>query len=233
MGNGQIANSQIPLGRIMDNPHNYVSHPESQIEYLRASLRQFGQVRSLVVQDRGNGAYELVAGHGVCEAARREGLETLRADVLPANWSRARVLAYLAVDNESARMSMPDQAQYDALVELVAEADAALAEMLCGVDQVLAGLADQAGNADDGVGAPDAGPGVDAPTDSSAHSSTAGPDRGDRALFPLAIVLTRSEYDRWVACRERLQARDDKTAALTLVGIAEARAEVYGNRVSQ
>ena len=65
----EIVNRVVPLGAIEAHSRNYQQHPESQIAELMASLRRFGQVRSLVVQEQ-DGSYLMVAGHGVMEAAR-------------------------------------------------------------------------------------------------------------------------------------------------------------------
>lgn len=122
------------------HPRNYNEHSEAQVSNLRVSLRRFGQVRSVVVQEV-EGGYVLVAGHGVWEAARREGVEVLRADVLPASWPEVRVLAYLAADNELARQGSPDEAQLAALVaEVKREADGELARLAAGAEERLRAL---------------------------------------------------------------------------------------------
>lgn len=117
----EIVNHTVPAAACRPHPRNYQQHDEGQVADLRESLRVFGQVRSIVVQEDGAGGYLIVAGHGVAEAARLEGLRELRADVIPASWGPARVLAYLGTDNELARRGMPDEAQLAALVADVEE----------------------------------------------------------------------------------------------------------------
>jgi len=117
----EIINRVVPLGAIEAHPRNYQRHPESQIAELMASLRRFGQVRSLVVQEQ-DGGYLMVAGHGVMEAARRLEWEELRADVLPATWTAEQVMAYLVADNELAKQAEPDEVQ---LATLLKELEAA------------------------------------------------------------------------------------------------------------
>ena len=51
-----IVNREIPIGQLHAHPQNYRGHPATQIERLRASLRAFGQPRSIVAQDAGDGA---------------------------------------------------------------------------------------------------------------------------------------------------------------------------------
>lgn len=128
-----VFHAAIPVAACSPHPQNYQQHDEGQVADLRLSLRRFGQVRSIVVQDDGAGGYLLVAGHGVYEAARLEGLAELRADVIPADWQPARVLAYLAADNELARRGRPDEAQLAALVaEVETELDAEMAQLAAG-----------------------------------------------------------------------------------------------------
>lgn len=140
-----ILNQTVALADCRDNPRNYNQHSPEQIANLAASLRQFGQVRSVVVQDDPAGGYVIVAGHGVITAARRLGWPSLRADVIPADWPPDRVLAYLAADNELARASSPDDAQLAALVaELAEQGDAELARLAAGsaarLEELLASL---------------------------------------------------------------------------------------------
>lgn len=136
----EVTNQHVPVDKCYPHPDNYNVHSESQITDLQTSLQTFGQVRSIVGQDDGNGSYLLVAGHGIHEAARREGLETLRADVIPPDWSATRVKAYLAADNELARGATPDEAQLAALVVDVGEVDETLARLAAGTDVQLKDL---------------------------------------------------------------------------------------------
>jgi hypothetical protein len=102
----------IRLADYRPHPRNYNSHPASQIERLRASLRKFGQPRNIVVWRN-----MFVTGHGVAQAAIAEGWETLRANVIPDDWPEKRVLAFLAADNELSRLSDPDQVALTAILD--------------------------------------------------------------------------------------------------------------------
>jgi len=129
----EIVNRLVSVAACSPHPRNYNVHPESQIEDLRLSLRRFGQVRSIIVQDSGDGSYLIVAGEGVWTAARAEGVGEMRADVIPVSWAWPKVLAYLAADNELARRASPDEAQLAALVQRVEkEADRELAQLAAG-----------------------------------------------------------------------------------------------------
>lgn len=132
MGVDGVVNRVVQLADCREHPGNYQKHGEAQIKDLARSLKKFGQVRSIVVQDDAAGGYVLVAGHGLTTAAKAVGLTELRADVIPPDWPEIKVLAYLAADNELARAADPDQAQLAALVAQVNAADAELAALAAG-----------------------------------------------------------------------------------------------------
>lgn len=133
-----IVNQVVRLADLAPHPRNYNRHSKEQLERLRLSLRRFGQVRSVVVQALKDGGFVVVAGHGLIEAARGEGYAELKADVIPADWPEVRVLAYMAADNELARMGDPDQEQLAALVAKVqAEGDAELAGLAAGTERLM------------------------------------------------------------------------------------------------
>ena len=154
-GKNGVANAAVNVAALTPHPRNYNQHSAGQVGDLRRSLRRFGQVRSIVVQAQADGLHHLiVAGHGIVTAARAEGIETLRADIIPADWDDAMVLAYLAADNELARQGQPDEAQLAALLRdvqatadrelaaLAAGSEARLTEMLATLDGGAAGDAD-------------------------------------------------------------------------------------------
>lgn len=106
-----------PISRIIHladyhpHPRNYNRHSATQVERIAKSLQKFGQVRSVVVWRN-----FFLAGHGVREAALSLGWDSLRADVLPDEYDETLALAYVAADNELARMSDPDQEQISAIL---------------------------------------------------------------------------------------------------------------------
>jgi len=133
----RVENVTLPASALVPHERNYNRHSDAQINDLRELLRQFGQVRSIVVQPRGK-KFVIVAGHGIAQAAQAEGLTQLRADVIPAAWSQTRVLAYLAADNELARHGDPDQDQLAAIVREVMETEGeALARLAAGEQSAL------------------------------------------------------------------------------------------------
>lgn len=114
-------NQRVLLASVRAHPRNYNAHPQAQVERIAASLRKFGQVRSIVVWRS-----VILAGHGVVEAARSLGWREIAADVLPDDYPEHLALAYVAADNELARLGEPDAAQLAAILEESAAADAEL-----------------------------------------------------------------------------------------------------------
>lgn len=89
----------VLLARLRQHPDNPRNHPEHQLAFLEKSLDRFGQIKPIVVQEIAGGNYRLYAGHGVSEAARRLGWETIEAKVLPMHWSDEQCNGYMLVDN--------------------------------------------------------------------------------------------------------------------------------------
>ncbi len=135
--NATVENKVIPLALLDAHRKNYNRHSDAQLADLRESLKQFGQVRSIVVQPQGK-RYTIVAGHGIAQAAQAEGYTELRADVIPHSWSETRVLAYLAADNELGKHADPDTDQLAAIVREVMQAEGeALARLAAGEQAAL------------------------------------------------------------------------------------------------
>lgn len=130
------------LADLRPHPRNYNRHPARQVERIAASLRTFGQVRSIVVW-RGT----ILAGHGVVEAARGLGWESLRADVLPDEYPEHLALAYVAADNELGRLADPDMEQLAAILDESRQADAALLEAIGYDEQEFQALLAEVGQA--------------------------------------------------------------------------------------
>lgn len=114
----RVEHRVVDVSALTPHPRNYRRHPEQQIGRLAASVARFGQVRSIVVQEGAGGRYLIVAGHGLVEAAKGQGLTDLRADVIPADWTPQQVEGYLIADNETARLADDD---LTALAEMLTE----------------------------------------------------------------------------------------------------------------
>ena len=104
---------QVAVDSLQPNPRNYRSHPADQVERIAKSLEQHGQFKNVVVQASTN---RIIAGHGVWQAAKQRGDETILAMVLDV--SDAEAAQILVDDNELSRRAEDDG---EALVELLAE----------------------------------------------------------------------------------------------------------------
>jgi len=94
------------------HPDNPRKHPEAQVKHLRDSLRRLGVYRNVVCLADGT----LLAGHGVWEAAKVEGVKELPVLVFDGPEAEARRL--LLADNALARLATDDLGR---VLELLSE----------------------------------------------------------------------------------------------------------------
>lgn len=92
----------LSLSSITPHPKNYRTHDEQQLAAIRESLRRFGQTRSIVVREEEDSTYLLLAGHGVYQAARTLGWQSLSADIFPSSLPDREAEAILVADNRLA-----------------------------------------------------------------------------------------------------------------------------------
>jgi DNA modification methylase len=86
-----------PIARIRPNPKNPRTHSKKQIKQIAASIRKFGFLNPLIVDDENT----ILAGHGRLEAARLEGMAHVPI-VRSGQLSEAQKRAYLLADNKIA-----------------------------------------------------------------------------------------------------------------------------------
>jgi ParB-like chromosome segregation protein Spo0J len=102
--------TSVELATLQPHPSNYNRHPEAQLTELQKSLYTFKQFKNIVVcQGR------IIAGHGLVEAAKREGLTHLDALVLD-DLTPEQELAMLIADNALPFLAEPDTAALEALL---------------------------------------------------------------------------------------------------------------------
>jgi DNA modification methylase len=90
----------VPIGTLRPNPRNGRTHSKKQIRWIAASIREFGFLNPVIVDDDNT----VLAGHGRLEAGRLEGLvqvPVIRFDHLTAAQKRA----YLIADNRIAEQA--------------------------------------------------------------------------------------------------------------------------------
>lgn len=94
-----------PIAWLKPYQRNARTHSAKQIEQLRGSFRQFGQVWPILAREDGT----IIAGHGRLEAAKAEGLAKVRV-IVAAGWSEEQCRAFGLLDNKVALNSEWDEA---------------------------------------------------------------------------------------------------------------------------
>lgn len=111
----------VDIDSIKPWPTNYNDHPDQQLQYLRGSLRDFGQVKNVIIW----GDY-IVAGHGLVEAARGRGWRRVEVKRLPAEWSETQVEAVLIADNRLAQLSTANDEKLADMLQRVRQENSTL-----------------------------------------------------------------------------------------------------------
>ncbi len=142
---GQL--TEVPVADLVPHPRNYRSHPATQIERIVRSLEQHGLYRPVVIQA---GTNRIIAGHGVVEAAKQQGAETILAMVLEVSDAKAQQI--LIDDNALANHAEDDDALLaDLLSELQGTEHEPAAYNAQEIEALLVNLGDHA-LGDDGDG---------------------------------------------------------------------------------
>jgi hypothetical protein len=92
--------SRTRVADLKADPRNARTHPKVNLDSLVASLREFGQQKPVVI----NAEMQIVAGHGLVEAAKQLGWEyvaTLTTDLV----TPELMAAYAIADNRTAELS--------------------------------------------------------------------------------------------------------------------------------
>jgi ParB-like chromosome segregation protein Spo0J len=106
-----------PIGSLRPDPKNVRLHDEPQIELLRASVREFGQVWPILARKDGT----VVAHHGILEALKREGYEEAKVAFVE-GMSAQQIAAFAIADNRLAMISDWDESALKAEVDALAAA---------------------------------------------------------------------------------------------------------------
>ena len=157
-GNG-VYTAVIALSSVAGHDRNYNHHPVEQVAGLSASVEEFGYVRRIVVQEKPEGGYTAVAGHGMVESLTVKGYENVEAAVIPADWPAHKVLAYLVADNEQAKAAVVQgDLLFDILRDVAIDGGADTLEATGisqeDVDAILAGIGAYGDGDGDGGGDP-------------------------------------------------------------------------------
>ncbi|MHC4717456.1 MAG: ParB N-terminal domain-containing protein [Planctomycetota bacterium] len=101
------------------HPRNYRDHPEDQLEHIRASIRDNGFYRNVVLARDGT----ILAGHGVVLAAASMGLEKVPAMKLDLDPEDPRAIRILMGDNEIGHLGVVDDRLLTELLNGLQDAD--------------------------------------------------------------------------------------------------------------
>lgn len=111
----------VAVERLTSDPENARKHSEKNLDAIRASLKEFGQRRPLVVANGANGSLVVIAGNGTLEAAKSLGWTEVAITRVPRDWDYHRARAYAIADNRTAELASWDD---DVLASQLLELDA-------------------------------------------------------------------------------------------------------------
>ena len=89
--------SEVDINLLVPYANNARTHSKDQINKLRSSLREFGFVNPVIVDEN----YGIIAGHGRVEAAKEEGFTKVPV-VFVSDMTEAQKKAYILADNRMA-----------------------------------------------------------------------------------------------------------------------------------
>lgn len=109
-----VGHGEEPPDQLLANPLNFRRHPGEQMDALRGSLKDFGWVRSVLVNRRTG---HVVDGHARVEEALRQGLTLVPVEYIDVSEEEERGI--LTILDPITGMAVQDQAALDALVSTV------------------------------------------------------------------------------------------------------------------
>lgn len=122
---------EVSTGSIQQNPRQPRTHfDEAALDELAASIREHGIIQPLIVSQRGEGRYELIAGERRWRAAQRAGLE--RVPVIVRETTPQQLLELAVIENvQRADLNAIEEAQaYQALKDEFGLSDDQIARRL-------------------------------------------------------------------------------------------------------
>jgi DNA modification methylase len=108
----------LPLAHIKPNPHNAREHGPKQIAQLMRSLKRFGFITPIVIDD----ANEVLGGHGRLQAAKQLGF-TLIPVIRAGHLSESEKRAFILADNRLAELATWNRKSLKRELHFLAELD--------------------------------------------------------------------------------------------------------------
>tara|TARA_R110000782_G_scaffold70464_1_gene141577 strand:+ start:27299 stop:28135 length:837 start_codon:yes stop_codon:yes gene_type:complete len=111
---------KIAISKLKPHPRNYRSHPEEQIDQIKASIESNGFYRNVVLAND----LTILAGHGVVIASESLGMPTVPCIVLECEPDSSEALKVLVGDNYVSRLAEDDsEILTDVLADLQIDGD--------------------------------------------------------------------------------------------------------------
>ena len=107
-----------PVDSLVPYDRNPRTHPDSQIEQLANSIRQWGWTVPILIDDASN----VIAGHGRLAAATRLGMEAVPC-VVASGWTEDQRRAYVIADNKLSENSAWDDGAFFNELKILSESD--------------------------------------------------------------------------------------------------------------
>jgi ParB-like chromosome segregation protein Spo0J len=118
----------VPISGLISDPANARKHPEKNLDAIKASLRVYGQLKPIVVNQK---TKVVEAGNGTLEAAKALGWTHLAA--VPVEDDPATAAGFAIADNRTAELAEWDNDALAGLLRSLETEDADLAAMLHGL----------------------------------------------------------------------------------------------------
>jgi ParB-like nuclease domain len=121
----------VPVGDLKPDPHNARRHPQKQIDLLAASIRQFGFVGAIIVDEEN----VIISGHGRRAAAKRIGIDVVPCIRVTHLTAKAKIALSLA-DNRLGELSDWDEVALTSQLEQLLTPDLGFDFEVTGFDTV-------------------------------------------------------------------------------------------------
>lgn len=109
----------VRIEDLKPHPRNYKTHPQDQLDHLKASLDQYGQFRPVTLSEDGY----IITGHGLVEAMEQRGDTMVAVFDTPFHHLDPKALKLMALDNEVGHRAEVDSRALSVLLKEVNEAD--------------------------------------------------------------------------------------------------------------
>lgn len=217
-------------------------HPQSQIDALVKAFKKFGFTQPILVDSDNT----ILAGHGRVIAAKQMGMKEIPVYPCPAEWDEATKKAYVIADNQITSLAQWDESvlslemkdlkrmefplanlgfEMSTLKKLIAEDITYPSDLHDEIDaEGEAAPAEDFNVAEDELAGEGRDPLAAVPDDEKPRYHQLPPDDATRAIraseerIPLAILLSRSEHDKWEEFKATAGHRTDASAFRSLMG---------------